>query len=328
MNNIKIEEKQFDFLSPELQRPKNFIRRFQQGNNRFYYDVKEDGSIKLYASATTLIKDGYAEDNTPIVKWQNNLRAEGKNPDYELSYLATRGTLLHFLLGELIQGKDITLNDLRKYIFENAVELTYDPLFEDVISKDSTWLVKSVLSFTQFVKDYNVKPLALELILASDEYEVASPIDLICTLDIEEKGFFGDVYKTGDKKGEPKESKRTRNVLAVGDFKSGNFYNKHYLQLQLYKRILKENYPDLKIEYMFNWSPKDWQTSPTYNLKEQSEGSLDALCECIFEQGKIKHLWKKPTVDFYSDNVSLSSYDSENIFKKVPLVDYLKQVHG
>lgn len=323
-----IEEKQFDYLSPELPRPTNFIRRFQQGHNRFYYTLDEAFNVRLYASATTLIKDGYAEDTSALEKWRNNLRAEGKNPEYELAYLAMRGTLMHFLLGEFIQSKDIPLNLLREYIFANAPELTTKPLFEDVLAKDTLWLTKSVLAFAQFVKDYNVKPLALELIMASDRLGVASPIDLICTLEKEEKGFFGEVYKTGANKGEPKESKQKRTIVAVVDFKSGNFYDKHYLQLQLYKRIINENYPELEVEGFYNWSPKDWISTPSYNLKEQKDGRLDALCDCIFEQGRIKHSWKTPTVDFFTETVSMGTFDSVNLFTKIPLIEYLKQLHG
>ena len=329
MSNIEIVEKQFDFLSQDLPRPTKFIRRFQQGNNRYYYDVKEDGSIKLYSSATTLIRDGYAEDTTALEKWRNVLRAEGKSAEYELAFLACRGTILHFLLGECIQGKDINLSDMRLFITENAPEITQVYLFDDVMRKDVNWLIKGVLAFMQFVKDYNVKPLALELIMASDQYEVASPIDMVCTMTITEKGFFGEVYKSGEKKGQPKETKQERTVVAIVDFKSNNFYDKHYLQLQLYKRIMKENYPDLEVDCLFNWSPKDWtSTTPTYNLKEQSDGRLDALCEVIFEQGRIKHSWKTPTVDNFITSVSINNYGTENIFTKTPLTDYLKQFHG
>lgn len=328
-NNIEISERQFDFLSPELPRPSNFIRRFQQGNNRFYYTISEEtGDVKLYASATTLIRDGYAEDSTPLEKWRNNLRAEGKNAEQELTYLGTRGTIMHFLLGECVQGKVIPLGNLGGYIAEFAPEITTIPLFKEVLAKDTKWLNKSILSFLQFMKDTNFKPLAIELILASDEYGVASPLDLVGTMDIEEKGFFGEVYKSGVNKGEPKETKRTRTVLAVVDFKSGNFYDKHYLQLQIYKRILKENYPELNIEALYNWSPKDWTGAPTYNLKEQSDGKLDALCETIFEQGRIKHEWKTPSVSFFADTVSLSNFDGANAFKKLPLTEYLKELHG
>lgn len=326
--DIVIEEKQYDYLSVDLPRPTNFIRRFQQGNNRFYYTLNEANEIKLYSSATTLIKDGYAEDTSALEKWRNTLRAEGKNPEYELNYLAMRGTIMHFLLGDFIQGKNVTLNALKAYVAENAPELTTKYLYEEVFAKDTLWLTKSILAFAQFVKDYNVKPLALELIMASNRYDVASPIDMICTMEIEEKGYFGEVYKTGANKGEPKESKQKRTVVAVVDFKSGNFYDKHYLQLQLYKRIIQENYPQLEVERFYNWSPKDWISSPTYNLKEQSDGRLDALCEVIFEQGRIKHSWKTPTVDFFTESISIGSYDEGNLFRKVPLIEYLKQVHG
>lgn len=328
MNSIEIVEKQFDFLSPELPRPSTFIRRFQQGNNRFYYTVSEDGEVELYSSATTLIRDGYAEDTAALEKWRNVLRAEGKSPEQELNYLATRGTIMHFLLGEVIQGKELPIGNLTEYIVENAPEVASIYNFNEVVIKDYTWLIKSVLSFNQFVVDFSVKPLALELIMKSDVYKVASPIDLVCTMEIEEKGFFGEVYKTGEKKGQPKESKQKRTIVAVVDFKSNNFYDKHYLQLQLYKRILKENYPGLEIGGLFNWSPKDWLTSPTYNLKQQEDGKLDAVCECVFEQGRIKHQWKTPTVDFFSETVSIESYNSENVFKKVPLMDYLKEFHS
>lgn len=326
--NIEITEKQFDFLSPELERPKNFIRRFQQGNNRFYYTVSEEGEIKLYASATTLIRDGYAEDSTPLEKWRNGLRAEGKNAEHELMYLGTRGTIMHFLLGECSQGKEIPLTNLNGFITEFAPELTTIPFYKEVLAKDTKWLNKSVLAFLQFMKDYNVRPLAIELILASDEYGVASPIDMPCIMDIEEKGFFGEVYKSGANKGEPKETKQKRTVVAVVDFKSGNFYDKHYLQLQLYKRIMKENYPELEVEALYNWSPKDWSGSPTYNLREQSDGKLDALCETIFEQGRIKHEWKTPSVSLFTETISLDSYNGSEAFKKLPLQEYLKQLHG
>ena len=328
--DYKIEEQQYDFLSKDITRPTTFIRRFQQGNNRFYYTVDPAGKVKLYSSGTTLIKDGYAEDKIALETWRNKLRAEGKDPGKELEYAASRGTLMHFLLGYYIQGKPINLSDLDILINEEAPELTMLPYFGEIMAKDIEWLQKAILAFGQFVEDYNVKPVALELIMKSEKYQVASPIDMICKMTIKEEGYFGEVYKTGEKKGQPKLSKQEREVYTIVDFKStqSGFYDSHYLQLQLYKRIVAENYPDLKIEGLFNWSPKEWITSPSYNLKDQSgtDSLLGNLCEVIYEQGKIKHTWKTPTIKLVEGSVSIDNFKTD-VIKRVSLVEFLEQLH-
>jgi hypothetical protein len=330
MNDILIEEGQFEFLSPTLPRPASFIRRFSQGFNRFYYTVDKDGKVELYSSATTLIKDGYAEDTVALEIWRNRLKAEGKNPESELNYLATRGTLMHMLIADYIQGIEINMNNFYEHFRVHHPE-TVGFEYTEVLNKDSDWLRKAVLAFGQFVIEYNVKPLALELIMKSDIYKVASPVDMLCQMEIEESGPWGEPLKSGPNKGEPKVIKRKKTIIAIVDFKSSQngFYDKHYLQLQLYKRIVKENYPDLEVEGLYNWSPKDWRgNTPTYNLKEQSDGKLNDLCETVFEQGRIKHKWKTPTVTIFKDFVSMGTYDTEPFIEVLTLKDYLEKHHG
>ena len=328
---IKIDESQYEFITSGFVRPVAPIRRFSQGSNRFYYKVAEDGEITLYSSGTTLIKDGYSESEEFLEEWRNKLKAAGKDPRYELNFLAMRGTLLHILASDYIQEKEIKLKDLHTHFVENHPETTTEYLYSEVISKDSLWLQKGIMSFAQFVKDFNVKPLAIELMLSSEKYKVASPVDMICTMDYEEKGFFGEVYKadskaTGAKKGDPKESKRIRHVTAIVDFKSSQaFYDKHFLQLQLYKRMVEENYPEIEVTAIYNWSPKEWTgTTPSYNLKEQTSGKLEELCETVFEQGRIKHSWKTPTVNIVPETIM---FGQEVEFRKVPLTEYLKERH-
>lgn len=333
MDKIKIEETQYEFLGDGLQRPTKFIRRFQQGGNRFYFELLPDGKVELYSSATTLISDGYAENKTALEVWRNTLRAEGKDPVKELNYTASRGTLMHYLASKYIIGVDINLNELDILIKQDAPELLDLPYYDEIIDRDLEWLQKALLAFAQFVKEYEVKPLATELIMKSDVYKVASPIDLVAKMTIEEKGFFGEVYKTGEKKGTPKESKRKREILAIIDLKSSQsgFYDSHYLQLQLYKRIFEENYPDLKIEGLFNWSPKDWRVGgvPTYNLKDQSNEDclLGKLAEVVYQQGSIKHQHKEPTVKQIDGVVNMNNYSGEAITKSVKLVDYLEEFY-
>lgn len=332
MNNILIEKEQYAFLSSEFPRPASFIRRFSQGFNRFYYTVDLEGKVTLYSSATTLIKDGYAEDTIALEVWRNKLKAEGKNPETELNYAALRGTIMHILLADYIQGKSINLSTIGRHLFENHEDfmLGNSNSVIDVINKDADWLRKAILAFGQFVVDYNVKPLALELVMKSDKYMVASPIDMLCEMEIEEIGPWGELLKSGPNKGEPKMMKRKKKIVAIIDFKSSQngFYDKHYFQLQLYKRIVKENYPDVEVEGLYNWSPKDWRgLMPTYNLKEQSDGKLNELCETVFEQGGIKHKWKTPSVTIFKDFVSIESYQTGPMIEVVPLKDYLENLH-
>lgn len=332
-DSIKIEETQYEFITSGFIRPTAPIRRFSQGNNRFYYRVEPDGEITLFSSGTTLIKDGYAESELALEEWRNKLKAEGKNPTYELNYAALRGTLLHILAGDYIQQKEIQLSNLNTYFAQFHPEITVEPLYYDVLNKDSLWLQKGLMAFAQFCKDYNVKPLAIELILTSENYMVASPVDLICSMTITETGYFGEVYKTdskatGAKKGDPKLSKQEREVIAIVDLKSSQkgFYDKHALQLKLYKHMVKECYPNIEVEALYNWSPKDWTgETPTYNLKEQSGGKLEELADVVFEQGRIKHKWKTPTVNITPDTLVFGQ-DFE--FKQVPLKDYLKDRHS
>ena len=329
-NSVLIEDSQFEFLSKDFPRPSSFIRRFSQGKNRFYYTVSKDGEVTLYSSGTTLIKDGYAEDTFALEAWRNKLKSEGKNPEKELNYAASRGTLLHILLADYIQGIQINMNNLYQHFFEKHPDSLGVVHFNEIMQKDSEWLRKAIFAFGQFVIEYNVKPLALELMMKSDIYGVASPVDMLCTMEIEESGPWGEPLKSGPNKGEPKVIKRPKTIVAIIDFKSSQngFFDKHYFQLQLYKRMVKENYPDLDVEGLYNWSPKDWRgTTPTYNLKEQSDGKLNDLCEVVFQQGKIKHDSKDPTVTTYNDFVSMDTYNQGNLIEVTPLKQYLETLH-
>ena len=67
------------------------------------------------------------------------------------------------------------------------------------------------------------------------------------------------------------------------DFKSGRkgFYESHVHQLYLYKDMWEENYPDIPVQSVFNWSPKDWRKSPTYNFECQDD-AYDHATDDVF----------------------------------------------
>jgi hypothetical protein len=79
--------------------------------------------------------------------------------------------------------------------------------------------------------------------------------------------------KSGPNKGQLKQVNIEKEVIAIVDFKSGRkgFWESHEIQLKAYQWMVDENYPDLKVEKVFNWSPKDWKSKPTYTLTRQTD---------------------------------------------------------
>ena len=234
------------FNADALKEPPYRVFQLNSDGYRYYYRFNENGEPEFYPSVTTLLKQVMP---TPpaLVDW---MVANGKDGATEKRDLAAAyGTFMH--------GQFETLIINRRYDFDNvpAVLLAYMEREHVPESLFSQWIVKirkDVLAFAQFVKDYNVKPLAVEIGLVHPEYRYAGCLDLPCVMT------------------DPKTGKT---FTAIVDFKSGRkgFFEEHELQLHLYKHLWDVNFPNCPIERVFNFSPKDWRTKPTYNLKDQTD---------------------------------------------------------
>ena len=234
------------FNADALREPAYRVFQLNSDGHRYYYRYNEAGEPEFYPSVTTLIKQVMP---TPpaLLDWMIANGRDGATEKRDLA--AAYGTFMH------IQFENLIIN--RKYDFDAApvVLLEYmerENLPEKVFAE---WLVKirkDVLAFAQFVRDYNVRPLAVEIGLVHPEHRYAGCIDLPCVM---------TDPKTGN------------HFTAIVDFKSGRkgFFEEHELQLHLYRDMWNVNYPDATVERVFNFSPKDWRTKPTYNLKDQTD---------------------------------------------------------
>lgn len=259
-----------------------------KGGDRYYYRFNEQGKPEFFISVTTFIHK--AIPTSPhLLKWIADMGYQ-QAEEYKKER-AAYGTFLHGATEQLTINREYDLDTLeerlREYIHQKLLPST---LFEKWYYE----MKKDILSWAKFLIDYNVKPLAIEIMLCSPEMENAGAIDLVCEMDIRVKGYHGEVYASGPRKGEPKESFEIKRITAIVDTKGGKkgFYEAHELQLHTYRKMFEENYPNIKIDKVYNWSGKDWRSEPTYNLTDQTESPMQYKIPHILANAKIDAEYK------------------------------------
>lgn len=236
------------FNADALKEPAYRLFQLNSDGHRYYYRFNDAGEPEFYPSVTTLLKQVMP---TPpaLLDW---MIANGKDGSTEKRDLAAAyGTFMHGEFEKLIIN--------RRYDFDSvpAAMLAYmerENLPEKVFAEWLPKIRKDVLAFAQFIKDWNVKPLAVEIGLYHPQFHYAGCLDLPCVMT------------------DPKTGK---SFVAIVDFKSGRkgFYEEHELQLHLYREMWNVHYPETPVTRVFNFSPKDWRKSPTYNLKDQTDSA-------------------------------------------------------
>lgn len=261
---FSVEEIRALFFDPfALSEPTYRLYQLNTEGYRYYYRYDENGMPELFPSVTTMLKQ-VMPTSPGLLDWMMANGKEGATEKRDLA--AAYGTFMHG------QFESLIIN--RRYDFDAAPGVLLDYMERENLPEKvfGEWVVKirkDVLAFAQFVRDYNVKPLAVEIGLVHPVYHYAGCVDLPCVM-------------TDPKTGET--------FTAIVDFKSGRkgFYEEHELQLHLYREMWNVNFPDTQIERVFNFSPKDWRTKPTYNLKDQT-GSANAA--------KLPHLLALATIE-------------------------------
>lgn len=298
IRGLDVEEAVAQFLSENyVQYPPIMLRRINANGRRLYFYTDENGEPQFFISVTSFIKASMPT-SPYLIKWiAERGYEEAKAYSEERAHY---GTFLHIQTGQLIVDGKYDLDQLSARLEGYVKANGLSPLFMNYAEQ----LKKDVAAFAQFCVDYKYEPIAVEMVLCHPDDGYGGAIDHIGTIEIQEKGFFGEVYKSGPRKGEPKESKQGRRVVAIIDVKSGSrggqFFEENEVQLEAYKQMWDAWFPDLPIEKLYNWSPKDWRgRTPTYNLKDQT-GSIS--------REKLLHL------------VSLAKIDERKYDRKVTLL--------
>lgn len=288
------------FDANALREPPYKLYQLNGNGHRYYYRYDEQGEPIFYPSVTTLLKQ--TMPTSPfLIEWMIKNGADGATEKRDLA--ASYGSFMHWQFEILLINRtfdfDTVGENLLAYMEANNLP---EKFFADSITK----IRKDVCAFAQFVKDWNVKPLAIEIALAHPVYNYAGMVDLPCML-------------TDPKTGET--------FPAIVDFKSGRkgFWEEHEIQLHLYKMMWNENFPKLPITRVFNFSPKDWRgVKPTYNFKEQTDSPNASKIPALLELAAIEDGKKDNTFTIISGKLDLDNFKPSNNIVSLSLAELVK----
>ena len=229
------------FDDTALRLPPVRLYRMDVKGDRNYFSVNDSGEPEFY-SGVTMVTGRMIPKDEFLVKW-----IAEKGYDEAIAYRDERahyGTLMHTLAAEFIINRTIALDLFDSYVAAYCRR-------ERLSVNEARWsddLRQDMVGLAKFIKDYNVRPLAVELSLCSPEDGIAGTVDLPCLMDIPTEGDWGEKYKSGVNKDKVKLTKRPVTFACVVDFKSGRSYqggDYNAAQLRCYERLLIHNFPDI-----------------------------------------------------------------------------------
>lgn len=264
------------FNATALREPNYKLWQLNTRGKRYYYVLNEEGDPIFYPSVTTILRNVMPE-NKFLTEWKLT-----KGKEEAQAYTMERaayGTFVHGQLAQLMIARKYNLDEVRdalsKYVEREKLPLGFVEAHEDEAKAD-------IKAFAKWMKDYDVRPYAVEVSLYSPTYGYAGMIDLACNM---REFSREDEAKALEKAGEDEKKlakvkeKFSSRIDAIVDFKSGKngFYEEYRIQLELYRMMWNETFPDAQIFRIFNIAPKDWTRTvnkrPSYTFEEQTEAS-------------------------------------------------------
>ncbi len=327
MSDISIEIVKSTYINEDALRVQPYkVYRFGYGEGRVYYTMPDEKTVNVYSSLTTALNQSNPLAQ-PLLEWYCKLGYDEAKRFSKMK--AHYGTMLHQLIGEVAISMECNLDKAHM-----------QQIVEDYTSKHNYWqpecatwastLQEDMVAWMQFAAKSKMRVLAVELCLVSDKMLYATQIDIVCKMFDDVKGNWGEVYKSGERKGEPKETYKEFEFTALINMKSGRhgFYRSQGIQLEAERRIFEENYPDIKIDKIYNWSPKEWNNyaddKESYQLKdwtgEVNEREFDAIMVLADERYRQK-VMEKEFNQIYGQ-VYWNNYPT-NCVKRVTMADIL-----
>lgn len=221
------------------------VWQLNSSGHRYYYRLDEQGNPEFFPSVTTILSQTMPKSKH-LFDW-----ILSKGIDEAERYKEERadyGTFMHGEYAKLIVARTYDFDDLKKSLKKYMVQKR---LPDDFIYHTDE-LKKDILAVAQFIVDYDVRPLAVEIALVHPYHKYAGMIDLPCSM----------LVHIG----------RKERHNAIIDFKSGKkgFFEEAEIQLHMYMDLWNVTFPEHLVDAVFNFAPKDWRKRPSYHLKDQT----------------------------------------------------------
>ena len=288
------------FDEKTLIEPPYKVWQLNSKGHRYYYRYDDAGNPEFFPSVTTILSQTLPKA-PHLINWIANKGIE--EAERYKGERAAYGTFMHAAFEELLINRAYDLDGLKGKLKE-YIEVYRLP--DDFIYYADD-LKKDVLAFAQFVLDYDVRPLAVEIALVHPYYKYAGMIDCPCTMRA----------KIGS----------NDRINAIVDFKSGRkgFYEESEIQLGMYRDMWNVNFEQFPVTRIFNFSPKDWRKKPSYNLKEQTESPNIRKIPYLLEIAAIEDEKRDNTFTAVSGEISLDNEpDLTNNIVSLTLAELVK----
>lgn len=288
------------FDEKTLIEPPYKVWQLNSKGHRYYYRYDDAGNPEFFPSVTTILSQTLPKA-PHLINWIANKGIE--EAERYKGERAAYGTFMHAAFEELLINRAYDLDGLKGKLKE-YIEVYRLP--DDFIYYADD-LKKDVLAFAQFVLDYDVRPLAVEIALVHPYYKYAGMIDCPCTM----RAKIGSDDR----------------INAIVDFKSGRkgFYEESEIQLGMYRDMWNVNFEQFPVTRIFNFSPKDWRKKPSYNLKEQTESPNIRKIPYLLEIAAIEDEKRDNTFTTVSGEISLDNEpDLTNNIVSLTLAELVK----
>jgi hypothetical protein len=294
MNFEFFEKLDIEFLNDDyLIEPEHYNIRIDNHGRRFYarvYAEKEKVYIRTAPSVTTIL----AELKPGFGLMEFYKKNDVEKIKFISHYSALYGTIFHILAGKLLKGEKISCSKGKVYelMQEHCTgQMEQSERLFEYMREAKRDIIKDLFAFQQWIKDFDVKPIAIEYPVMTKNY--AGTVDLVAEISVKKKFKKEELIEIALQKTKHKKThlnkmkkeeleiilklnKQERKLVLI-DLKSGlnGFFRPHIMQLHAYRKAWDEEHSDLKIDYIYNWGCKNYRyPAVKYNFTDQSDNPV------------------------------------------------------